>query len=76
LFEVTAASLIFAVSTASSANLAVVTLALVILIVVTASSANIAVITFPVPIAVTPAFVMVTSPVGVTSVATLDALPK
>ncbi len=73
---VTFAFLIFAVSTASSANLAVVTLAFSILAVVTASVANIAVTTLLAPIAVTPAFVMVTSPVGVTSVATLDALPK
>ncbi len=73
---VTFAFLIFVVSTASSANLAVVTLPLVIFAVVTASVANIAVTTLLVPIAVTPAFVMVTSPVGVTSVATLDAFPK
>ena len=32
--------------------------------------------TLPVPMAVTPVFVIVTSPVRVTSVATLDAFPK
>ena len=69
-------STIFAVVTASSANLASVTLAFVILAVVTTSVANIAFTTLLVPIAVTPAFVIVTSPVGVTSVATLDAFPK
>ena len=73
---VTFAFLIFAVSTASSANFAEVTFASVIFTVVTASVANIAFTTLLVPIAVTPAFVIVTSPVGVTSVATLDAFPK
>ena len=63
---VTAAFLILAVSTASPASFAVVTLA----------SAIIVVSTFPVPIAVTPALVIVTSPDGVTSVASLEALPK
>ena len=72
---VTFAFLILAVSTASSANFAEVTFASVIFAVVTASVANIAVTTLLVPIAVTPAFVMVTSPVGVTCVASFDALP-
>ena len=68
--------LILAVSTASSASLAVVTLASLIFTVSTASVASMPTTTLPVPIAVTPAFVIVTSPDGVTSVATLDAFPK
>ena len=68
-------SFILAEVTASADSFASVTLAFVIFAVVTASVANIAVNTLPVPIAVTPALVMVTSPDGVTSVASLEALP-
>ena len=64
---VTLASIILTVVTASSASLAVVTLASVILTVVTASSTSIVLTTFSAPIAVTPAFVIVTSPLTATS---------
>ena len=72
---VTLAFLILAVSTASSAKSPTTIVPSIILAEVTASAANIVVTTLPVPIAVTPVLVMVTSPVGVTCVASFVALP-
>ena len=83
---VTLASAIFAVVTLASNILAVVTLASTIFVVVTASVARSAATIVPsfiielstllVPMVLTPALSMVTSPVNVTSAATLLVFPR